>query len=57
MKKGYPVGHAFYKKKGFRTITVHLPKDLHSLLKKYAESEDRSLEKTIKKLIEEKLKV
>lgn len=51
MVKDYPVGHDFYKRKGYKTITVHLPKKLHERLKKFKEKDGRSIEWVIRRLL------
>jgi predicted DNA-binding protein len=56
MKK-IPVGTEFYKKKGLeKAITIHLPKELHARLYRLAKSEERSLQITVRRILEERLK-
>ena len=53
--KEYPVGTTFYKKKGLMAIIIHLPKEAHVKLKALAKKEERSLQKTARRILEEKL--
>lgn len=56
MKKLFLVGTEFYKKKGLeKAITIHLSKDFHLRLKKLAKKEERSLQVTARRIIENQL--
>jgi predicted transcriptional regulator len=46
-----PAGTAFYMKKGLKPVTAHLPPDVHERLLQIAQREDRSLQKTLKRII------
>lgn len=51
-----PVGTEFYKKKGFdKSFTIHLPKDLHARLQKRASQEERSIQTTVRLILEQEL--
>jgi len=53
----FPVGTEFYRKKGLeKAITIHLPKELHDKLLKLAKKEERSLQVTGRRILEEKLR-
>ena len=58
MKHNSKVGGLFYYRKGglVRSIIVHLTDQTHRQLKKLAEREDRSLQATARRMIEEGLK-
>lgn len=49
------MGTTFYKVKGLVAITIHLSKDAHGKLKALAQKEERSLQKTARRILEEKL--
>ncbi len=46
-------GTQFYKGAGLKAITVHLPKEAHLKLMGIAKKEDRSLQKTIRRILVE----
>jgi predicted transcriptional regulator len=57
MKRLPAVGTEFYKKKGLeKAITIHLSKELHDKLRRLAKKEERSLQITARRILEEWLK-
>lgn len=46
-------GTQFYKDAGLKAVTVHLPKDAHVKLMALAKKEDRSLQRTIRRILVE----
>ncbi len=44
-------GTTFYANEGFKAVTVHLPLKTHRKLQKIARKEDRSLQKTIRRIL------
>jgi predicted transcriptional regulator len=53
----FPVGTEFYKKKGLeKAITVHLSKDLHEKLRRLAKKNERSLQVTTRRILEDGLR-
>jgi len=56
MKK-FPVGTEFYRKKGLeKAVTIHLPKELHDKLRRLAKKDERSLQITARRILEDGLK-
>lgn len=51
MGKESKSGTKFYTDKGMRTITIHVPRDVHARLVRYSRREFRSLQKTVQKLV------
>lgn len=56
MTTEYPLGTKFYKKKGMKAVTVHLSKEYHEKLLELAKKEERSLQKTARRILENGLK-
>lgn len=55
--KSYPTGKEFYKKKGLtKALTIHLTKEAHSRLLRLARKQERSLQITARRILEEHLK-
>jgi hypothetical protein len=48
----YSAGTQFYKRKGLFSVTVHLTKEFHDKLKKVARKDDRSIQKTARRILE-----
>ena len=44
-------GAKFYRSVGYKSVTVHLPKNVHTTLVRLATKEDRSLQKTIRRIL------
>lgn len=44
-------GTKFYASVGLKSITVHLPKGVHKKLAEIAKRQDRSLQKTIRRIL------
>lgn len=53
MRKELRVGSEFYRDKKLKTITVHVTKETHRKLKLLAVQEDRSFQKTVRRILEE----
>ncbi|MCB4755946.1 MAG: hypothetical protein LHV69_02770 [Elusimicrobia bacterium] len=53
MKKRIRVGSDFYRNKKLKTITVHVSPKAHQKLRLMAAREDRSFQKTIRRILEE----
>ncbi|MBL8024696.1 MAG: hypothetical protein JNK54_10545 [Elusimicrobia bacterium] len=57
MQRKTPVGNNFYRKKGLdKVITLHVTKELHDALVKLAKKEERSLQVTVRRLVERGVK-
>jgi len=46
-------GTKFYASVGLKSVTVHLPKEIHLRLTAIAKKQDRSLQKTIRRVLVE----
>ncbi len=53
MGKESKAGTKFYASVGLKAVTVHLPPGVHKKLMKIAEADDRSLQKTIRRILVE----
>jgi predicted transcriptional regulator len=53
MGKESKSGTKFYASVGLKAITVHLPPEIHKKLLKIADEDDRSLQKTIRRILVE----
>jgi predicted transcriptional regulator len=53
MGKESKAGTKFYASVGLKAVTVHLPPGVHKKLLKIAEEDDRSLQKTIRRILVE----
>lgn len=51
MGKESKAGTQFYASTGLKSVTVHLPKKIHQKLTNLAKKEDRSLQKTIRRIL------
>lgn len=51
MGKESKAGTQFYASVGLKSVTVHLPKEAHKKLAGIAKREDRSLQKTIRRIL------
>jgi len=53
MGKESETGTKFYASVGLKAITIHLPKGIHKKLVDIARNEDRSLQKTVRRILVE----
>jgi predicted HicB family RNase H-like nuclease len=53
MGKESKAGTQFYASTGLKSVTVHLPKQAHLKLAAIAKKQDRSLQKTIRRILVE----
>lgn len=53
MGKESKAGTKFYASVGLKSVTVHLPKETHIRLTEIAKKQDRSLQKTIRRILVE----
>lgn len=53
MGKESKAGTQFYASAGLKSVTVHLPKAAHQKLAAIAKKQDRSLQKTIRRILVE----
>jgi predicted transcriptional regulator len=51
MGKESKAGTKFYASVGLKAVTVHLPPEVHKKLAKIAKKEDRSLQRTIRRIL------
>lgn len=51
MGKESKAGTQFYASVGLKSVTIHLPRPTHKKLLKLAKKEDRSLQKTIRRIL------
>ena len=51
MGKESKAGTKFYASVGLKAVTVHLPPEVHKKLTKIAKKEDRSLQRTIRRIL------
>ena len=54
--KEYPVGATFYTRRGLKSVVVYLTKEYHAKLKAIAQKEERSIQKTARRILENSLK-